>query len=434
VDRQRWEWLGISPNLGKPAFAVSEAYLKLGGNPQTFTCAPYSLQHAVHPQPKYGEHIAWGESNAVVFANSVIGAKTIKYPDYLDICAALVGRVPEYGMHKNESRQPTILLDVSTLTREVLPFLFSSETENHCEIEVDAFYPLLGYVCGTFSENRVPLVVGFESCRITTDQLKSFSAAFGTTGSAALFHIAGITPEAKLNNNWESKRSTLPHKHITLVDIQNAFQSLDCRGIGVDTETSSDSNAIDLVAFGNPHLSLTECFDLAKMVTSLQTPEVGDIRQQKENLIRKKHPGVKVVATLGRSVFEEATMKGYIEPMSRFGFEFINDTCWCMLTEPVVPVDPGATIMTNSGKYAHYAPALVSKRVRFGSMAACLKAAQTGTISSSAPRWLLNTTSSTMYPSSGQQRGFSVACPKNQSVIERRYQNAIRLFCRIISL
>jgi hypothetical protein len=234
-----------------------------------------------------------------------------------------------------------------------------------------------------------------------------------------------------MNNNWEFKRSTLPHKHITLGDIQNAFQSLDCRGIGEDTEASSNSNAIDLVAFGNPHLSLTECFDLAKMVTSLQTPEVCDIGQQKEHLMRKKHPSVKVVATLGRSVFQEAVMKGYIEPMSRFGFEFINDTCWCMLTEPVVPVDPGATIMTNSGKYAHYAPALVSKRVRFGSMAACLKAAQTGTISSSAPRWLLHNASTAMYPRSGQQRGFRIAC-SNRSVIERRYQNAIRKL--IISL
>jgi predicted aconitase len=391
------------------------------------------LKHDVHPQPQYGEHIAWGESNAVVFANSVIGAKTIKYPDYLDICAALVGRVPEYGMHMNENRQPTILLDVGTLTQKVLPSLFSSEAENHCEIELDAFYPLLGYVCGALSESHVPLVVGLESCSITTDQLKSFSAAFGTTGSTALFHIAGITPEAKMNNNWEFERSALPCKHITLADIQNAFRTLDSGGIAVDTETSCNSNVIDLVAFGNPHLSLTECSDLAKMIRSLPTHAVGDNRLQKENSMCRKHSNVKVVATLGRSVFEEATRKGYIEPMTRFGFEFINDTCWCMLTEPVVPVDPGATIMTNSGKYAHYAPALVSKRVRFGSMAACLKAAQTGTISSSAPRWLLHNASTAMYPRSGQQRGFRIAC-SNRSVIERRYQNAIRKFCRIISL
>jgi hypothetical protein len=188
-----------------------------------------------------------------------------------------------------------------------------------------------------------------------------------------------------------------------------------------------------LVAFGNPHLSLTECSDLAKMIRSLQTHAVGDTRQQKENSIGRKHPSVKVIATLGRSVFEEATRKGYIEPMTRFGFEFINDTCWCMLTEPVVPVDPDATIMTNSGKYAHYAPALVSKRVRFGSIAACLKAAQLGTISSSAPRWLQHNAYTVMCPSSVQRRGFSMACSLNQSFRARRYQNAVRKFCRLIT-
>jgi predicted aconitase len=430
VDRRQWELLNISPKLGIPAYAVSEAYLKLGGNSNTFTCAPYSLQQSIHPQPKYGEHIAWGESNAVVFANSVIGAKTIKYPDYLDICAALVGRVPAYGVHLDENRYPMILLDVSTLLREHLPFLLSSETLNPYETEADAFYPLLGYVCGTLSDSRVPLVVGLEASRITTDQLKSFSAAFGTTGSSALFHIAGITPEAKMNDNWASKVSFLPTIKIALDDIQNAFCSLDSDGVGLDRKASSNSTIIDLVAFGNPHLSLTECLDLAKMVELQQTPASTGSRQQEKASIRKKHPNVKVVATLSRSVFEEATKNGYIETMSRFGFEFINDTCWCMLTEPVVPVDPHATIMTNSGKYAHYAPALVNKRVRFGSMAACLKAAQLGTISSSAPRWLLNNVNTSK--GAGQRRGL-ISCALNEPVVfgTRRCQHVLR---RVVKL
>jgi len=422
VDRRRWEQLNVPPTLGIPAYAVSEAYLKLGGNANTFTCAPYALPQSIHPSPKFGEHIAWGESNAVIYSNSVIGARTIKYPDYLDICAALVGRVPAYGAHLEEHRRPTIVLDVHTLIQEQLPFLLSDNNIlKNIDAELDAFFPLLGYVCGILSDSRVPLIIGLESCSIHNDQLKSFSAAFGTTGSAALFHLAGITPDAKANDNWTTEVSALPCVKVTLVDMQKAFGALDSVGVNLNGTPSTHSTPIDLVALGNPHLSLTECQEIAKMLASSE-------KEPNSSRGLRKHHDVKVMATLGRSVYDEAVKNGYIDAMTQFGFEFINDTCWCMLTEPVVPVNPDAIIMTNSGKYAHYAPALVKKQVRFGSMAACVRAAQSGVVSSTAPSWLL----------SRQHRRFTsrLVVPQQCITIPRKnvghYQRIMRNFVKLI--
>uniref|UniRef100_A0A7S3SIT8 Aconitase X catalytic domain-containing protein n=1 Tax=Emiliania huxleyi TaxID=2903 RepID=A0A7S3SIT8_EMIHU len=111
VDRRRWRAMGVPASLGEPSEALGQAYLDLGAS-LSFTCSPYLLPSA----PRLGEHVAWGESNAVVFANSVLGARTLKYADYLDICAALVGRAPAAGAHLDEHRHATLVLDASALS------------------------------------------------------------------------------------------------------------------------------------------------------------------------------------------------------------------------------------------------------------------------------------------------------------------------------
>src|SRR5690606_34832360 len=141
----------------------------------TFTCSPYLLDSA----PKTGEAIAWAESNAVIFANTVLGARTAKHPDFLDLCIALTGRAPLSGVYLDEHRKARRIIDVD------LPDGID-----------DAFWPLIGYLAGRAAPDRVPLLRGLAAARPTRDDLKALCAAFGTTSAAPMLHIEGVTPEA----------------------------------------------------------------------------------------------------------------------------------------------------------------------------------------------------------------------------------------------
>jgi len=363
VDRKRWRSLGVSPKLGEPAYALSEAYVSLGAKP-TFTCAPYLLTSA----PAKGDQIAWGESNAVMFANSVLGARTQKYADYLDICAAIVGRVPAAGPHLDENRLPTVILDVEQLTKKL--FEHCGNDQGNC------FYPVLGYLCGLRAEACIPLIVGLlegGAKMPSHDDLKAFSAAFGTSGSAPMFHIAGVTPEA-LHVSSQFKDIVVETCELSVQDFTSAWSTLNNSG-AVDGD-----DEVDLIAIGNPHLSLAECSALAR---TCQEQQIQD---------NEKRPQVSIVVTMGRDVFAAAESAGYTAILKNFGVKILTDTCWCMITEPVVPKS-SRTIMTNSGKYAHYGPGLVNRRFRFGSMRECVQAASTGRVPS-IPSWVHSRTMS----------------------------------------
>jgi predicted aconitase len=361
ADRRRWVAMGVSSDLAEPANAVGDAYLKLGCLESSFTCAPYLLP----TKPSCGEHICWGESNAVVYSNSVIGARTEKVADYVDICSAIVGRVPLCGVHLDTNRKPGIIIDVEQFVNDYISL--SSE-------DTDAFWPILGHVTGILSDGKVPIIFGLEKLEgdISQDDLKSLCAAFGTTGSSPLLHIAGITPEAKdVSSVNELAKSCTDQIEVTYEHVIRSYEMLDS-GRTTSDDDGDDSSAIELVAFGNPHLSLDECCKLASLMT--QAPE--------------KDPKVKVMATLSRHVYDLAKQRGYVETMESFGVQFINDTCWCMLLDaPVIPPNPKAHVMTNSGKYAHYGPGLTNRGLRFGSMAQCINAA-TGNTRLTPPQWL----------------------------------------------
>jgi predicted aconitase/predicted aconitase with swiveling domain len=349
ADRSQWQALGVPKDRALASIEVGNAYLGLGCD-SSFTCAPYLLKDP----PQLGQDIVWGESNAVVYANSVLGARTEKYADYLDICCALVGKVPADGVHLSEKRKPRIVLDARDLLNDL--WLHSSASRKDLEL----LFPVLGHLCGTLSDGEVPILLGFHeqwSEFVTSDHLKSFCAAFGTTGTSPLIHIAGITPEA----NEESAVNTLVDvcdratRVVTMLDLQETFDAL-------DSSTADNAEKIDLVALGNPHLSLTECEALNKLV-------------EKE----EKHASTRVMACISRALFSRAKTLGYVSKLEEFGIEFVNDTCWCMLLDgPVIPTNPTAVIMTNSGKYAHYGPGLTNREFRFGTMAECVTAAATG--------------------------------------------------------
>jgi len=336
VDHRRWQAQGVSEALGKPAAAVADAYVAMGAQP-TFTCAPYLLDD----RPARDEQIVWAESNAVVYANSVLGARTMKYPDYLDIAIALTGRAPKAGCHLPEERAPQVRVTVPPL-----------------EDVDDSLWPLLGYLIGTVSPDAIPVVEGVSAHRPDTDALKGFGAAFATTSAAPMFHIAGVTPEARDPETFAVL--DLPTIALTHDDLQRAWRELN----------GADAGPVQLVSLGNPHFSATELAAVAALCRD-----------------RTRHPQVPLVITCGRAEMAKAEASGDVALLTASGVTLVNDTCWCMVTEPIIPVD-ALTIMTNSGKYAHYGPGLTGRAMRFGSLAACVEASVTGEDRGDLPVWL----------------------------------------------
>ncbi len=358
TDRRQWQQLGVPSQYAHNANALGDAYLQLNCQP-TFTCAPYLLLSPSTDKSSAFEaqDWIWGESNAVVYANSVLGARTNKTADYLDLCGALTGIVPKTGMHCPEQRVPTLILDATALTEQ--------SYIDHWESSL--FFALLGHACGMLSDGAVPLLVGLEQLanRITRDDLKTFCAAFGTTGSSPLVHVAGVTAEAKdlerVVQPW--KESILERGRNPIVEVTAEFMKKTY--ISLNSSDTSEQK-VDLIALGNPHLSVSECQTLVELIT-------------KSDQTEERSPHVRIMACISRAVQAQAEERGLIEPLQNFGIEFINDTCWCMLLDPpVIPAAPDATILTNSGKYAHYGPGLTQRKFKIGSTADCISAARTG--------------------------------------------------------
>lgn len=271
----------------------------------------------------------------------------------------------------------------------------------------DAFFPVLGYLCGLKSESRVPVIVGLEGRDVSRDDLKAFSAAFGTTASVAIFHMAGITPEAP--DVPTALGHLLPEESIELTQLEfaAAWRALDS---GWQPGLMMGEDKIQLVAVGNPHLSLTECAKLAQL--SIASAPV--------------HPSVSFVATMGRDVFQQAVAAGYVSTLQSYGVQFVTDTCWCMLQEPVVPPASQALI-TNSAKFAHYAPGLVNRRVRFHTMAGCIHAASSAR-APAPPTWLAHVK---------QHRGFAASVARPSLTLLRPWALAmpiaiLRNYCRTV--
>lgn len=330
VDRANWRAQGVPADFGDPAARLADAYVRMGCR-ATFTCSPYLLDSA----PKMGEAIAWAESNAVIFANSVLGARTAKHPDFLDLCIALTGRAPLSGVYLDEHRKAARIIEVDV-------------PEN----VDDAFWPLIGYLAGRAAPDRIPLLRGLAAAQPTQDDLKALCAAFGTTSAAPMLHIEGITPEAK-----DAAAANADHTAITPADMIDTWRMF------------NDGPAeVELVAIGSPHASLSECGALADALGG-----------------RKRHKDVAVFVTAGRDVMAEAG--DTLIRLRESGIQVIPDLCWCSISEPVFPPKT-RTLITNSGKYAHYGPGLSGRTVRFGSLADCIEAALTGRVPPRLPAWL----------------------------------------------
>lgn len=333
VDRENWQRQGVAPDFGSRASRLADAYVRMGARP-VFTCAPYLLENP----PGNGETIGWSESNAVIFANTVLGARTPKHPDYLDLFIAMTGRAPLSGVYTDAGRRPGVILDV----------VLEAGTVD------DVFWPLLGWIAGRFAPDRIPLIRGVAAFKPSQDDLKALCAAFGTTSGAPMLHIAGVTPEAHLAPAEGARQVT-----IGAADFEGAWRELN-RGSG----------KIDLVSIGSPHASGAELRSMAGLFAG-----------------RTRNPATKVIVTAGRDILREAAKEGTTAVLESSGVQLLPDLCWCSIVEPVFPPQAQG-IITNSGKYAHYAHGLSGRHARLGSLADCVEAAVTGTAAHDPPAWL----------------------------------------------
>ena len=332
VDRQRWDEHGLAPDFAQAACRLADAYVQMGARP-TFTCAPYLLDDV----PGRGEDIGWSESNAVIFANSVLGARTTKHPDYLDLFVAMTGRAPETGGYIETERRPQTIIKVD------LP-----------EPHDDAVWPLLGWVAGRLAPDRVPRLDGLAEAAPGRDDLRAMCAAFGTTSAAPMLHVAGVTPEANL-----APMAGAATIRLGRADLAAAW-----------AQFNAGPREVGLVALGSPHLTLEETRQFAELMDG-----------------KTVHAGTEVILTLGRACRDAAALEGLVDQLGATGVRVLSDLCWCSIVEPILPPQT-QTVMTNSGKYAHYAPGLSGRDVRFGSLADCALAAQTGFAPAGPPDWL----------------------------------------------
>jgi predicted aconitase len=307
-----------------------DAYVALGARP-TWTCAPYQAGH----RPGLAEDVAWGESNAVAFCNSVLGARTNRYGDFLDICAAIAGRAPLTGLHLPHNRLATTLVDATAVTEA-----FWKE---------DIAYPILGSWLGRATRQDIAAIEGIG--KPTEDQLKALGAAAASSGSVGLFHVIGVTPEAP--DRLTAFGGAPPARVIRLDQSM-----LDAARSALSSAHLAEGDRIDAVAIGSPHLSVDELLCL-------------------DELLGERVCRVPLYACTGRHVLTSLEDRGLVPTLAVRGVVVVVDTC--IVVTPILPRD-GGVLVTNSGKFAHYTPTNTGYNVVFASLRDCVESAVAGTL------------------------------------------------------
>ena len=313
---------------GRRLMALHEA---VGCTP-TFTCAPYQTLF----RPGLGEQIAWAESNAIVFANSVIGARTARYGDFIDLAAAMTGRVPYAGLHVPDNRRGQVL------------FVLPGDAEERWP--ADALAVATGCVIGERAGNAIPVIEGLPAA-ISEDDLKALGAVAAWTGAVALFHAIGITPEAPDLASAFGGLDPLERIALTHADLQAALARL---------STVGENAPLSAVALGTPHFSLAEFARLMPLLVSFAAAQ-----------------GLDLYVNTSRATYEELGRRGWLQILEQAGFTMVVDTCTYVTA---IMRELSGAVMTNSGKWAHYAPNNLGVDVAFGTLEECLASAARGRV------------------------------------------------------
>ncbi|MCI0493684.1 aconitase X catalytic domain-containing protein [candidate division KSB1 bacterium] len=346
IDRQLWRQLGFPEAFAEKQIEIIEV-LKLMGVRATLTCTPYHIGIV----PQKGEHIAWSESSAVSYANSVLGARTNREGGPSALAAAFCGRTPRFGLHLHENRLATHRILVN------------------CKLESSADFGLLGYLIGKQVSSGIPFFQGIE---LPTDEtewtscLKSLGAAMAASGAVALYHIEGFTPEAVAYGDRIAKPDAMT---IQIESSDNSRESLKSNypitqlpnylTLSFDTAQSALNQPgaeIDLVTLGCPHASLEELIDIAK-------------------IIGNQHLKKPLWIASSAIVRGDARANGILDIIEQAGGRVLADTC--MVVAPLEEMGI-KHIATNSAKAATYLPSHQGAIVHFGTTEQCISAAIQG--------------------------------------------------------
>jgi predicted aconitase len=341
LDLERWGELGFDANFADRQARIIQAFSAMGIR-ATCTCTPYFVGNL----PARGDHIAWAESSAVSFANSVLGAHTNREGGPSALAAAITGRTPRFGLHLGENRRAHLVVEV------------------RCPLGSSADFGALGTQVGRVARNRVPYFRGIQASELQVtsyelpvpgfhrrdqsseligpiDLLKALGAAMAASGAVALYHIEGVTPESR-------------EPDIILPDAETlVVESLD---EGYAALSSGGDDKIDLVWIGCPHASLQE---LAQVI----------------ELLAGRRVRTALWVTMAREVRVEAERAGMVAELEGLGGQVVADTC--LVVAPVRELG-FQRMATPSGKGAYYAPSHSGLGVRYGPLEACIEAAVTG--------------------------------------------------------
>ena len=304
MDLENWKDYGFPEDFARNQLRIINAFKKMG-IVITSTCTPYLAGNL----PRFREHIAWSESSAVSFSNSVIGARTNREGGPSALAAAICGVTPNYGLHLWENRQPNFEIKVEA------------------DLDFNSDFGALGYIIGKTVKNKIPYFTGIKNA--DTDQLKSLGAAMAASGAVAIYHVENLTPEADSVEKNNLEKVTIDQK-----DIDEAYQEL------------SSGKDPDIVILGCPHASLKEISRLADKVEGKKL----------------KKP---VWICTSRMVKEASERMGYNEIIAKAGGSVVADTC--MVVSPIEQMGYKTTGV-NSGKAAKYLPGFCKQKVSFNNI------------------------------------------------------------------
>lgn len=304
MDLVDWRDLGFPEDFAEKQLRIIEAFRRMGIM-TTATCTPYLVGNL----PRFGEHIAWSESSAVSFANSVIGARTNREGGPSALAAALCGVTPNYGLHLDENRKPHFLVKVEV------------------ELRSTADFGALGYHVGKIVRDKIPYFRGIREA--DTDQLKALGAAMAASGAVALYHVEGMTPEARIMD-----AGGLESIEVGEEELRAAYQALN---------TGEDP---DIIFLGCPHASLREIAALAGKLSGKRLTKPLWI-------------------CTSRLTKEAATRMGFTEAIEKAGGRVVADTCTV-----VSPIERMGfrTVAVDSGKSSSYLPGFCKQKVVFASV------------------------------------------------------------------
>ena len=328
ADLLRPEALRVSPEICEKNERLDRAFLSMGAA-ATRTCAPYQSGLV----PRFGEHLAWGESNAIAFSNSIIGARTNRIADLMDVCAAVAGRTPLFGLHITENRKARkkIVLDGFT----------DSDFQN------PGIYPLIGFTAGKMAGDDVAAVSGMPA-GVPVDSLKGLLAGAASSGAVGLMHLVGITPEAQTEEMCLA--GNIDEFVMTPKDITASLESL----------TRSESRRPELVVLGCPHYSFQEFRILEQALQG-----------------RKIHHDQKLWAFTSRAVYAFIAEAGILGKLVKAGVNVFTDACPLFYPSENWHFE---TIASDSAKFVNYCHSQTGRKSVYLSTSACVETAVAGKI------------------------------------------------------